>query len=201
MDFLKEILGDGFAAFETAVKSWNAKPENKEKQVQIANVNAGSYVKKSEHDALIEEKKGLEAQLQTATDNLKKFEGIDDPTKLQSEITRLNSELTSQKETYEGQIADMQFGATLESAITAAGGRNAKAIRALLDVETLKKSKDQSADIKAAIEACQKENTYLFGANEPINNPTGPTGGPTPGGFDSNTTALRAAMGLPAKDK
>lgn len=154
MNFLKEILGDGYAAFETAINAWNAKPENKEKQVKIADINAGGFVKKSDYDAAIEAKKGLETQLQTATDNLKKFEGIEDPAKLQGEITRLNNELTTQKETYEGQIADMQFGALLEGAITAAGGRNAKAIKALLDVDALKKSKDQTADIKTAIEAC-----------------------------------------------
>ena len=75
----------------------------------------------------------------------------------------------------------MQFGSALEAAITAAGGRNAKAVKALLDVETLKASKDQTADIKAAIEACQKDNGYLFGATEPINNPVGPTQGPALG--------------------
>lgn len=201
MNFLKEILDDGYAGFEKAVNDWNAKPENKDKQVQIADVNSGGYVKKRDYDSLEAEKKGLETQLQTATDNLKKFEGIEDPAKLQTEIARLNTELTTQKETYEGQIADMQFGTSLEAAITAAGGRNAKAIKALLDVDSLKKSKDQTADIKAAIEACQKENVYLFGANEPINNPTGPTNGPTPGGTDANTAALRAAMGLPAEKK
>lgn len=201
MNFLKEILGDGYAAFEKAVNDWNTRPENKDKQVKIADVNSGDYVKKSDYDALDAEKKGLEDRLQTATDNLKKFEGIEDPAKLQSEITRLNTELTTQKESYEGQIADIRFGTSLEAAITAAGGRNAKAIKALLDVDALKKSKDQTADIKAALEACQKENMYLFGANEPINNPTGPTNGPTPGGADANTAALRAAMGLPPEKK
>jgi len=68
-------------------------------------------------------------------------------------------------------------------------------------VEALKTSKDQTTDIKAAIEACQKDNGYLFGANEPINNPVGPTGGGGAGGIDSNTVTLRAAMGLPAETK
>ena len=72
----------------------------------------------------------------------------------------------------------MQFDQILEAEITAAGGRNVKAVRAMLDVDALKKSKDQSADIKAAIEACQKDNDYLFGATEPINNPVLPTNGP-----------------------
>lgn len=201
MEFLKAILGDGYAAFETAVKAWNDNPENKEKQVKVANIGTGDYVSKSKYDALETEKNGLATQLQTATDSLKKFEGIEDPTKLLGEITKLQGDLKSQKDAYEGQIADMQFGAALEAAITAAGGRSAKAIKALLDVDKLKASKDQTADIKAAIEACQKDNSYLFGANEPINHPTGPIGGGGLGDVDANTAALRAAMGLPAEQK
>ena len=200
MDFLKAILGDGYGAFEASVTAWNAKPENKDKQVKIGDINSGNYVSKSKYDALDIAKKGLETQLQTATENLKKFEGIEDPAKLQSEIARLQGELGTQKTAFESQIADMQFGTSLDAAITAAGGRNAKAIKALLDVEALKKSKDQTADIKAAIEACQKDNSYLFGANEPINNPVvGPTGGGGTG-MDTGTAALRAAMGLPASN-
>ena len=59
-------------------------------------------------------------------------------------------------------IADMAFDHALEAAITGANGRNAKAIRALLDVDALKSSKNQEADIKAALEAVQKDNGYLF---------------------------------------
>lgn len=45
-----------------------------------------------------------------------------------------------------------------------------------------------------------KSDGYLFGANEPINNPVGGTsggGGADPGADD--VAALRAAMGLPEK--
>ena len=59
-------------------------------------------------------------------------------------------------------IADMSFDHALEAAITGAKGRNAKAIRAQRDVDTLKSSKNQEADIKAALEAVQKDNGYLF---------------------------------------
>lgn len=141
MEFLKAILGDGYAAFEASVKAWNEKAENKDKQVEIANIGGGDYVTKSRYDALETEKNGLAAQLQTATDSLKKFEGIEDPAKLQGEITKLQGDLKTQKESYEGQIADMQFGAALEAAIIAAGGRSAKAIKALLDVDKSKSGK------------------------------------------------------------
>lgn len=59
-------------------------------------------------------------------------------------------------------IADMAFDHALEAAIIGANGRNAKAIRALMDVDTLKSSKNQEADIKAMLEAVQRDNGYLF---------------------------------------
>ena len=59
-------------------------------------------------------------------------------------------------------MADMAFDHSLEAAITGAKGKNAKAIRALLDVDTLKSSKNQEADIKAALEDLKKDSGYLF---------------------------------------
>ena len=59
-------------------------------------------------------------------------------------------------------IADMEFDHALEAAITGAKGKSAKAIRALLDVETLKGSKNQEADIKSALEGLKKDSGYLF---------------------------------------
>ena len=59
-------------------------------------------------------------------------------------------------------MADMAFDHALEAAITGAKGKNVKAIRALLDVDTLKGSKNQEADIKAALEGLKKDSGYLF---------------------------------------
>lgn len=70
----------------------------------------------------------------------------------------------------------------------------------MLDIDALKESKNQSADIKKALEDVKKSDGYLFGANEPINNVVGGTGGN--GGEDiggDEMSALRAAMGLPAQ--
>lgn len=137
-------------------------------------------------------------QLQEANTTIDGFKDYD---QVKGQVEEYRTKYETSKAEYEAKISDMQFGASLEAAITAAGGRNAKAIKALLDVDTLKSSKDQTADMKAAIEACQKDNGYLFGAIEPINNPVASTGGAGAGGVDSNTAALRAAMGLPAEEK
>ena len=82
-----------------------------------------------------------------------------------------------------------------KAAILAAGGKSDKAVTAMLDVEALKASKNRDADIKTALEACQKDHAYLFGSDEPINNPVGTTGGGT--GAANPLAAVRAAMGLP----
>ena len=59
-------------------------------------------------------------------------------------------------------LADLAFEGLLNGAVTAAKGKNAKAIRALLDVETLKASKNQETDVKTALEELKKESGYLF---------------------------------------
>ncbi len=97
----------------------------------------------------------MEEQLQTATDTLKGFEGVD-VEELQGKVKQLTDDMETQKTDYENKIAEMKFGTLIDNAISAAGGKNAKAIRALLDVETLKDSKNQTEEITAAIEACKR---------------------------------------------
>ena len=97
-------------------------------------------------------------------------------------------------EDHKAQLADMDFHKKLDGAISTAKGRNAKAIKALLDVETLKGSKNQDADIKAAVEALQKESGYLFeeeGTPPPYAAGTG-TGGV--GGSADGVTAAFSAL-------
>ncbi|WP_455438032.1 phage scaffolding protein [Hungatella hathewayi] len=143
----------------------------------------------AENDSDIEAAKGELEQIKTELQQTKTqlqeanttIDGFKDYDQVKSQVEEYKTKYETSKTEYEAKIADMQFGSALEAAITAAGGRNAKAVKALLDVETLKASKDQTADIKAAIEACQKDNGYLFGATEPINNPIGSTQGPALG--------------------
>ncbi len=86
-------------------------------------------------------------------------------------------------------MADRDFSDRMAAAISGAKGKNTKAISALLDVETLKNSKNQEADIKAAIETCAKENPYLFGAEQ---TPPPFAGGTGTGGSNTPTTLAGA---------
>ncbi len=141
------------------------------------------------------ERDNLKGQLETTQTALKEFEGVDIKD-LQGRIDKLNQDLKDKEAEYQKQLAERDFNTLLDGHINSVGAKNAKAVKALLDIEALKGSKNQEADIKAAIEACQKENDYLFGATEPINNPVGPTGGGGGSTDDANLAALKAAMGI-----
>ena len=68
-------------------------------------------------------------------------------------------------EEHAAQVNRMTFQNRLDSAILRAKGRSAKAICALLDLETLQASEDQSKAIEEAIAELQKSSGYLFGGD------------------------------------
>lgn len=100
-------------------------------------------------------------QLEDVQGKLRAFDGVD-VKDLQGKITALTNDLNTTKSTYESQISDMQFTAAIEGKVSALKPRNTKAVMALLDVESLKKSKNQDTDINTALEALKKDNGYLF---------------------------------------
>lgn len=139
----------------------------------------------------------LNSQLSSTKEALKGFEGVD-VNELKGKIEKLTTDLTTKETEYQNKIADMEFNSNLDSLITSTGARNAKAVKALLDLDTIKASKNQDADLKTALETLKSENDYLFGSTEPINNPILATGGTsTTNPLDS----IRTAMGLSTETK
>ena len=138
----------------------------------------------------------IKEQLQTAKDGLKAFEGVD-VAQLQSQITTLNTQLADKDKEWQGKLDAMAFDGKIKDAITAAKGKSAKAIAALLDIEALKGSKNQDADIKTALETLKKESGYLF-EDEQQTPPPFSTGSGTGGGGKPLTgmERLMAAAGV-----
>ena len=136
------------------------------------------------------ERDNYKTQLETAQTALKDFEGVD-VKELNSKITTLTADLAAKESEYQAKIAEMEFNAVLEAAISGSNAKNAKAVKALLDIETLKASKNQSEDIAAALGKVKSEADYLFVSEEPIHNPGAPTGTPNPGGKMSLVEAMK----------
>lgn len=139
----------------------------------------------------------IKEQLETAKNGLKAFEGVD-VAQLQGEITKLQGQLTAKDKEWQGKLDDMAFEADVKDAITAFKGKNATAIMSLLDMNTLKASKNRAADIKTALEACQKDNGYMFGDDQPAPPPyaAGTGTGGVGGKYSPEVAAIRAAAGL-----
>jgi len=69
------------------------------------------------------------------------------------------------QEEFDRKLDDVRFDAQLGQAITAARGRNATAIRALLDVQALKAGKDPKL-VEEALDQLKKTDSYLFQQEE-----------------------------------
>lgn len=157
--------------FEILSNSGVEVPEDK--KTELTKQIAENYKTVAEFDKvknrLEVERDNYKDSLETAQNALKEFDGVD-VKELNGKIAQLTSDLTKKDSEYQAKIADVEFNSVLDSAISASGARNSKAVKALLEIEALKGSKNQEDDIKKAIEAVKTENDFLFGADEPINN-------------------------------
>lgn len=118
------------------------------------------------------------SQLKDARDTLKTFEGVD-VNELQGKISKLTDDLAAKDSEFQAKIADMEFNALLDGQISAAKAKNVKAVKALLDVDALKKSQNRDADIQSALESVKTDNGYLFTDGKPVPTVTVP-GQPAP---------------------
>ena len=134
----------------------------------------------------------------TTEEALKKFDGVD-PAALNKQITDLQEDLKKRDAEHAAALADRDFNDLLKESITTAKGKNAKAITALLDIDTLKASKNQKEDIAAALKALTEaeDSKMLFGEAETVVGGGNPIGNVQKGGNQDGDAALRAVMGLP----
>ena len=110
----------------------------------------------------------LQKSLDDTQEALKAFEGVN-AEDLKKQIQELNETIEKNSKEYEAKIADRDFNDTIDKAIAGLKGKNAKAIKALLDIEALKNSKNQQDDITKALEALTtaEDSKMLFGEPEP----------------------------------
>lgn len=179
-------------------------PEDKKKEFEKLVLE--NYKTVTDYDNQTKKLETAEATIKandTAMDELKKqLEGFKDVdvTALNQRITDLETEKATIKKEYEEQIADRDFNDILKDSIASVKGKNARAITALLEIDTLKASKNQKEDIAAALKALSEaeDSKMLFGDPEPEVKGTGdPIGIVRKSGSQDGEAALREAMGLP----
>lgn len=154
---------------------------------------------KEKLDAANETIKANDTAMKDLQTKLDEFKDVD-VSGLNQRIKDLETEKENIQKDYDSKIADRDFDDLVKESIVAVNGKNAKAITALLDVDTLKASKNQKEDIAAALKALteKEDSKMLFG--EPDPNPVGTgnlIGQVRKNDPSADDAALRAAMGLP----
>lgn len=155
---------------------------------------AKEELQKTQDDLKVAQKK-----VSTTEAALKKLEGVDAES-LTAQIAELQEALKKKEDEHAAELADRDFQATLKDSISAANGKDAERIMKLLDIDTLKASKNQKEDIAAAIKAMKEDEITKGMFGEPEAAPVGKGNligsvGKTPG--NAEDAAMRAAMGLP----
>lgn len=183
-DFGIEMPEDKKKDFEKSVLE-NYKTVNDYNR-QVESLNQANETIKANDNAM--------KDLQTKLDAFKDV----DVTELNKTIDGLKAENVRIEKEYKDKEAQRDFDDLIKDAITGAHGKNAKAITALLDVNTLMQSKNQKEDVAAAIKKLTEaeDSKMLFGEPEPQarggGNPIGDIGdGSHPNTTDSISSALK----------
>lgn len=152
-----------------------------EKHADFLKAVNGEYKTVADYNKQVDKTAAAEKRAETAEETLKGFEDKDFDTiiKERDEWKRKHDE---NEAAYKKEQEEREFNELLTSSITDAKGKNAKAITALLDVEKLRNSRNQQADIKAALDSLRAESGYLFDDEGGKAKFTAPGGGnPQPG--------------------
>lgn len=129
------------------------------------------YVEKAKHDEVAEENKTLKTQV---TDRDKQLETLKasagDNEELKKQIETMKQQNADQEKAHKAEMAQLRLDNAIDAALTAAGAKNGKAVKALLDVSKVKLGEDgKLAGWDEQIKAVQKSDAYLFNT-KPQNN-------------------------------
>ena len=149
LEWLKAILGDGYT-------------EDIDRKIS-AEIGKG-FVAKADFNAVNEAKKNLENALKERDgqlDGLKNSAG--DNAQLKKTIDELQKANAEQLKAHEAEIAQLKLDSAVDAVLTAAGAKNIKTVRALLDLAKIKQGEDGTLDgLDEQLSAVRKSDGYLF---------------------------------------
>lgn len=111
------------------------------------------------------EKESLEEQLKTANEAIEEFKEMDIEG-IKAAADDYKTKYEEEKTKHEQELEKIKFNHTLEDALKGAKAKNAKAVKALLDLEGLKLNEGKIVGLDEQLESIKEENDYLFKAEE-----------------------------------
>lgn len=130
---------------------------------KIAIVSDGSYIPKAKFDEKLNEAKEYKKQLEERD---KQLQELGEKAKGNEELTAQIEELKKQNETtkqeYEQKLQQQAFDHVLENSLAGVKVKNVKAVKALLDFDTIKLDGDKLKGLDEQISKLKESDSYLF---------------------------------------
>jgi hypothetical protein len=124
----------------------------------------GNYVTKTRFNEVNEENKTLKKSVSDRDkqlEDLKKSSG--DNEELKKQIETLQQENANQKKAHDAEMTQLRLDNAIDAALTVAGAKNIKAVRALIDTSKVKVGEDgKLTGFDDLLSAVQKSDSYLF---------------------------------------
>lgn len=131
----------------------------------------GGYVEKSKHNEVVEENKTLKASVSDRDKQLETLKAsAGDNEELKKQIETMKQQNADQEKAHKAELAQLKLDNAMDAALTAAGAKNGKAVKALIDISKVKLGEDgKLAGWDEQIKAIQKTDAYLFNAKQQNN--------------------------------
>lgn len=153
MEWLKELLK-------------NAGIEETKIDELVSNINKEipkHLIPKDKYNSTSEELKELKNQLSERDKQLEELSGkAKGNEELQEEIKQLQEQNKTTQTEYEKKLQQQQFDFVLDKSLSAAKVRNTKAIKALLDMDTIKLDGDNLKGLEEQLKTIRESDGYLF---------------------------------------
>ena len=156
---IQEILKNNGLNEDQITNILNSMKESKVYTTKHENIDERYNKLKTQKTELEAQIKERDTQLADLSKNNKDNEGLLNQIK---DLQALNKQTTTD---YENKINQMQFDYALEGALTNAKSKNNKALKALLDMNSIKYQEGKLEGLQEQIEALQKDASYLFDLN------------------------------------
>jgi ParB-like chromosome segregation protein Spo0J len=139
------------------------------------------FMPKDKYNETAEAKKKLETDLQARDAQLEQLkQAAGNSEELKKQIEQLQTDNKKASEEWQTKLAQMQLDFALERALTAAKAKNAKAVKALLDMEKVKLDGDKLLGLEDQLKTIQQSDPYLFGESGRVGSGTNPPGAGNP---------------------
>ena len=164
---IQEILKNNGLNEDQITNILNSMKESKVYTTKHENIDERYNKLKTQKTELEAQIKERDTQLADLSKNNKDNEGLLNQIK---DLQALNKQTTTD---YENKINQMQFDYALEGALNNAKSKNNKALKALLDMNSIKYQEGKLEGLQEQIEALQKDASYLFDLNNAPQNTGG----------------------------